>query len=97
MERTAYLVAHFDTSSGTPVFVDAGIYSASARGLTCAIGTKAFAFDVLEASAADYERAIARLCQWLTDPFTGVVYRWAITPRVAEECTRYGFPPGREE
>lgn len=58
MSRDAYLVCWFSLSTGVPVFVDARIYSESARSLTIDGGVDGIGLDMLHCTGSDYEDAI---------------------------------------
>ncbi len=74
MNRTAYLVAHVDTTSRPPTVVGVGIYSEGSQTLSGAISNRSWAFDVLHATGEDFETAIAN-AKAAVDQFPNV-YGW---------------------
>jgi hypothetical protein len=65
--RTAYLVAHIDTTQTPPTVVGVGIYSMAAHDLTCELKRK-FPVDVLQAKGKDYGEAEERLRTYIHAP-----------------------------
>ena len=78
MNKTAYLVAHIDTTTTPPTFLGHAIYSSSARSITNAITPKRFAFDVLEVSGDDYQDAVERLQNFCSTSPNDAVFGWAL-------------------
>lgn len=60
-QRYAHLVVHIDTKVDPPRLVGAGVYSASATGLSGSIRRGAFAFDVGSMNGASYQEAADNL------------------------------------
>ena len=74
--RTAYLVAHMDTTVSPPRILGVGIYSEPARSLTGAICRGRFAFDVADAPGHDYEAACRNIVE-MPEPYRSV-FAWAL-------------------
>lgn len=77
MNRTAYLVAHFEIVGGEPVFIGTGVYSSGAQRLTCGIGRERFAADVIQADGDTYEDALSHMRRLRDEPTIQTVFSWA--------------------
>lgn len=74
--KTAYLVAHLDTSAWPPVVVRTGIYSEPASSLSGAIGRGRFAVNVWEETGPSFEEAQRRIID-MPSPWRSM-FEWAL-------------------
>jgi hypothetical protein len=82
----AYLVVFLDTRVIPARAIRAGIYSASAKGLTTKVGE--FPVDVQLASGRDFAKARANLVNMLDNDIGRLVYGWALDMVPADQKQR---------
>ncbi len=86
MARRAYLVAHFDITSGKPVLTGTGIYSESAQSLTGAIGRGQWSADVIDVAGYNFAEARKKLIAGIREMYPET-FGWALD----------ALPPGELE